>query len=268
MNTNRKGFSLVELIIVVVLGSLILAAAMKVLITNQRTYTAQSAQIKSQEATRATLDILSAELREISAQGGDLITMGTNSIKVRSMQKFGVVCDTSSTSSPKVKMIKLGDWIDVGDSVFVFADINTSTGTDDTWIPAQVTGVDTTSVSCSSSAAEWITLGGHPADLTRDSVRPGAPVRSYVHYTYGLMTMDGDTYLARTDDSGSQVPLIGPLASSGGIAFAYLDQDGNVTATATSVRQIQVTVRAPAGPMNSLGGQTTDSITGRIYTRN
>ena len=46
MNRDRRGFTLTELIVVTVLGALLIMAALQVLITNQRTYTAQSAQIQ------------------------------------------------------------------------------------------------------------------------------------------------------------------------------------------------------------------------------
>lgn len=272
MNRDRKGFSLVELVIVVVLGTLILAAALQVLITNQRTYTAQTAQIQSQQSTRAALDVLYGELREISARGGDLVTMGTHSIRVRSMRNFGVVCARTATSPPLLKVIKVGDWFDTGDSVFVFADNNPSLSSDDAWVSALVTAVDSSSVACASGPAEWLAFSGQAARFSQamggDSVSAGAPVRSFVYYTYSLLTQDGVTYLGRTDDAGNSVPLVGPLEATNGVQFAYLDSIGNVTSTATDVRQIQVTVRTSSGAINSVGKPVADSITGLVYTRN
>lgn len=268
MNRNRKGFTLVELIVVVVLGALVLAAAMEVLITNQRTYTAQTAQIQSQQSTRAALDVLFGELREISAQGGDLVTMTSNSLKVRTMRKFGVVCSISATSPPVLTVIKVGDWFADRDSVFIFADNQTNISSDDVWISARVTAVDTTSITCASNTAQKLSFSGQAATFTANTVQTGAPMRSFVYYTYGLVTMDGETYLGRTDAGGSSVPLVGPLKASTGVEFAYLDTNGDPTTTNTAVRQIQVTVRTAPGPINSVGRAVADSITGTIYTRN
>ncbi len=50
--------------------------------------------------------------------------------------------------------------------------------------------------------------------------------------------------------------------------FTYLDADGNVTTDEGSVRQIIVTLRTASTVMNSLGEMVSDSISGRIYTRN
>lgn len=269
MNRNRSGFTLVELIIVTVLGTLVIAAAMEVLVTNQRTYTAQTAQIQSQQSTRATLDVLFNELREISARGGDLITMNPYSIEVRSMRKFGLVCGLTAANPPVIRVLRVGEAFDQQDSVFIFADNNVNLSSDDAWISAQVTGTDTSSITCGTRPAEDLKFAASQAGLfTADSVRLGAEVRSFVYYTYGLVTLNGATYLGRTDANGKQVPLVGPLEPTDGVQFAYLDSIGNATTTATEVRQIQVTVRASSGAINSVGRPVADSITGLIYTRN
>jgi hypothetical protein len=82
------------------------------------------------------------------------------------------------------------------------------------------------------------------------------------------MTYGGDPYFGRTDSDGATVPMVGPLKSTNGIGFLYLDSLGAVTATAANVRQIQVTIRTGSGVVNSLGETVSDSITATIYTRN
>ena len=280
MSAERRGFTLVELIIVVVLGTLVLAAAMQVLVTNQRTYTAQTAQIQAQQSTRAAMDVLFGELREISAQGGDLVTMSSHSLKVRTMRKFGVVCGVSASSPPVLTVTKVGDWFADQDSVFIFADNQTNISSDDDWVDAYVTAVDTSAVTCGSTTAQRLSFGGQSGKFTApggDSVRTGAPMRSFVYYTYGLGTWEGKTYLGRLGRTGGGllgassdkwVPLVGPLKATDGVEFVYLDSIGNVTATATEVRQIQVTVRTWSGAVDAVGHVVADSLTGTIYTRN
>ena len=267
MNRDRRGFTLTELIVVTVLGALLIMAALQVLITNQRTYTAQSAQIQGQQSTRAAMDILFNELREISAQGGDLIKIDERALVIRSMRKFGVVCSLTTSNPPVLRVLQVGDWFEERDSVFVFADNETAVSGDDAWIAVQVTAVDTT-VACGTSKAQNLSFGGQSAPFTADSVRTGAPVRSFLRYTYGLVTYDGEAYLGRTDQGGTTVPMVGPLKASTGLSFVYLDTLGNATTTTTDVRQIRVTVRTASGAMNSLGEMVSDSITALIYTRN
>ncbi|MFQ5536175.1 MAG: PilW family protein [Gemmatimonadota bacterium] len=266
MNTDRRGFTLVELIVVAVLGTLVVAAALQVLITNQRTYTAGNAKIQGQQTTRAAMDILTNELREISAQGGDILAMGGDSLTIRAMRKFAIVCEVNLSAPPKLKAFKVGDWFEADDSVFVFADNDQAVSSDDTWIAAKVTAVDTTA-SCGGTTAQELTFSGQSATFTADSVRTGAPIRSFTRFTYGLVTYNGDTYLGRRDASGTEAPLVGPLASNG-VSVTYLDGNGNVTTTPTDVRQVLVTIRTSSGVLSSLGEMVADSITTRIYTRN
>ena len=266
MNGDRRGFTLIELLVVTVLGAIVLLASLQVLITNQRTYTAENAQIGGQQATRAAYDILFSELRELSARGGDIISMSSTSITVRSMRNFGVACAVAP-ATPTVTVLKVGNWFAVGDSVFVFADKRENISSDDVWIRASVTAVDTT-VACGASQGVRLTFTGQTALFAADSVRVGAPVRSYLRYTYSLITESGQTYLGRTPAGGSAAPMVGPLKASTGIEFTYLDSLGAVTATTTNVRQIRVKIRTESAVRNARGQLVRDSLTGRIYTRN
>ena len=267
MNRDLRGFSLVELLVVTVLGSLLILAALQVLVTNQQTSTAQSAQIQGQQTLRATSDVLFNELREVSAAGGDLLAMTSTAVTIRAMRKLGIVCTVSVASPPVLTAMRQGQWFQANDSVFVFADNNTNLSSDDRWLAVQVTAVDTTRT-CGTSAAQNLSFAGQAAKFTADSVRVGAPVRSFVRYTYGLVTYSGQTYLGRTDPGGSTTPLVGPLRPSDGLAFTYLDSLGAVTGTATKVRQIRVTIRTTSTVRNALGQMVADSIVTRIYTRN
>ena len=264
------GFTLVELIVVTVLGSLVVMASLQILITNQRTYSAQSAQIVGQQTTRAALDVLFAELREVSPGGGDLVGMARDSIRVRAMRKFGVVCATDLSGQPKLTVLKVGDYFTTTDSVFVFADNEEALDSDDEWIESiNANQVDTTGITCGTEPAQEITFSGYRALFVADSVRLGAPVRSYVYYTYMLYQYGSDFYLGRREANNTSVlPLVGPLRPRDGLEFSYRDEDGNVTTVATDVRQIVVTIRTGSEVLNSLGELVSDSITSWVYTRN
>ncbi len=283
---GRRGFTLVELLVVTVLGALVVMASLQVLITNQRTFTAQNAEIQGQQALRAAMDVLTAELREVSASGGDILAMAEDSVKVRLMRKLAIACqvDTTNSGNPYVRAMKIGDdWFAQQDSAYVFADNDEDDEDDDVWIRARVTQVDTTS-SCSglslslglgggvslldSTSTQILTFAGQKARFTADSVRVGAPVRSFVTYTYGLYTYNGEPYLGRTTPGGAVVPLVGPLREDDGVSFDYRDAEGDSTTVATDVRQVVVTLRWGSGILNSLGESVSDSLSSWIYTRN
>ena len=68
MTPKARGFTLPELLVAVVLGIALLIASMEIMLTNQRAYAAQAGQIRGQRSIRAAVDLMYAELREISSR--------------------------------------------------------------------------------------------------------------------------------------------------------------------------------------------------------
>ncbi|MDH5589511.1 MAG: prepilin-type N-terminal cleavage/methylation domain-containing protein [Gemmatimonadota bacterium] len=266
---GNRGFTLVELIVVTVLGALVVGAALQVLVTNQRTYTAQNAQIQGQQATRAALEVLQAEFRELSPAGGDIVVMGRDSIRIRAMRKLGVSCENMLRGgSERILFLPVGYRLAVGDSILVFADNDEAYFEDDRWISAQVTKVDSMKVCLGAFYAHELIMAGQASRFAADSVHSGAPIRAFTYYTYGLMQLDGDYYLSRRNAAGVLSPLVGPLRPGRGLEFTYLDEFGVVTTDPLKVRQIGVTIRSESKALNSLGEMVSDTIFARIYTRN
>jgi len=279
MSRDRRGFTLMELIVVTVLGTLVVGAALQVLITNRRAYTAQSAVISGQQSTRMAIEVLFAELREVSAPGGDIEAMSSDSIRMRLMRKFSVVCDTDFGVLPTLTVIDtLGSQMVLqaganqfaaNDSVFVFADNNQNIDSDDVWFTAQISAVDGNAV-CpqDGSGATELAFTGLQALFLADSVGMGAPVRSFRTYTFGTTTMNGDVYLGRRERGGSMIPVTGPLQPSNGLEFIYRDSLGAITTDVTSVSQIEVVVRTGSTVLGPLGDMVQDSVRVWIHTRN
>jgi prepilin-type N-terminal cleavage/methylation domain-containing protein len=276
MTRDRKGFTLVELLVVTVLGTLVLLAALQVLITNQRTYAAQNAVISNQQSTRIALEVLMNELRELSPPGGDIISMSQDELSVRLMRKFSIVCatDYSGVGLGNFAVVVLdlpGPDLAAGDSVFVFANNDEGRDDDDVWIKTRIGTVSNTTCPQNSEAAIRLAFGGLASLFITDSVGVGAPARSFQHFTFGLTTYNGDTYLGRRPGfgtTGTWVPVAGPLDPATGIEFVYRDALGAVTTTPEDVRQIVVRIRSESVMRNSLNRPVVDSITAWIYARN
>jgi prepilin-type N-terminal cleavage/methylation domain-containing protein len=270
MTHKRGGFTLVELLVVAVLGALVVAATYQVLLTNQRTYTAQNAQIQSQQTVRAGLEVLSGELRELSRLGSDIQAFGSDSLKVRALRRFGLVCGVNLASGA-LDVRKVGQWFDVGDSVVVYAENRENSAADDTWFRGRISARDTT-INCGTEPAQRLTIPAVSAAAGAtppDTVRVGSNLRSYTHYTYGLYTIDGAPYLGRKDaGSGTPIALVGPLRSGTGLAFRYLDTLNTVTSTLAQIAQIEVTLRTLTSVRGPNGQFVADSIVTRIYIRN
>jgi len=265
MRKRNGGFTLAELVVVTVLGGVLIASTLQILVTNQRTYTAQNAQIQGTQAMRAALEILSGELREVSPLGGDIIKMSGDSLRVRAARKVGLICHDSVLGNRVWRVLQIGDWFSAGDSVHVFADNLATSADDDDWITTTVSSIDTTTT-CSSNTAQEITFPS-ATPFTADSVSSGAEVRSFIHIAYGLMTYSGAQFLGRKIAGGAWTPVVGPLTSRG-VSFAYLDLNGNATTTETAVTQIEVTVRTGSDVLDSTGNPVADSVAVRIFLRN
>jgi prepilin-type N-terminal cleavage/methylation domain-containing protein len=265
---GERGFTMVEMLIVAVLGSLIVAAAYEMLRTNQRAFTIQTAQVQSQQSVRAGLDVLTSELRELSRTGEDLIALGPDSMTVRAMRAFGLLCDINSTGSPII-VKKVGRYFSLKDSIFAFVDNDPDKSADDSIYVAQITGIDTTSTCpTGGDSAQTISSSGLTAIHTAgDTMRDGGPMRAFTRFTYGIVSSNSEYYLGRKNASGTTSILVGPVAS-GGVSFTYYDSIGGTTTTPALVYSIGVTLKTLTKVVDEQGNLIADSLTTRIHLRN
>ena len=272
--SDRRGFTLIEMLVVAVLGAFVLVATYNVLITNQRAYTINTAQIQGQQTVRAGMDLLFSELREISPAGGDLLGMDSDTVAIRVMRSAALVCDTawSSATEASVDVVNMGDTIADEDSVWIYIEHDPGSSDDDEWAiaMAQYQGGTT----CQTRPAQTLTFAGHADLWDEDTLTLGSLIRTWTTYTYGLGQVSGEWYLVRNVPGGAAVPLVGPVrppaggGAPGGVSFEYLDEDGNVTAVAAEVAQIVVTLRTISEARNNEGNLIADSLSARIFTRN
>jgi prepilin-type N-terminal cleavage/methylation domain-containing protein len=264
---DHSGFTLVELLLVTVLGAFLALAAYQVLITNSRTHSVNAAQIQGQQTLRSGVDMLFGELREISAADGDLLAMNPESLTIRAQRTFGLVCTTNYAGSPpELKLYQVGPFFETGDSIVVFAENDPETTNDDTWLWKSVHAVDTTAV-CDTSPAQILSITG--LATSGDTVRVGAPVRAFQEFTYGIYEFEGEKYLGRRARGAAQADLLaGPVNPYRGVTFEYLDSMGNVTTVDTLVTQIEVSVRYQAEILGPDGSPVADSLVVRVFPRN
>src|SRR5438552_16609204 len=88
----RRGFTLIELMIALVLLGIVSTAVYKVLVNNQRLYTAQTQTIDLQQNIRAAAAILPAEFRELDAADGAIKALTATSLRIRAMRELAFVC--------------------------------------------------------------------------------------------------------------------------------------------------------------------------------
>ena len=267
---RRGGFTLVELLVVMVVAGVALGAVGLLLQSNQRFYRSQSQILDVEEGLRAVAQLVPAELREVSAKGGDLIALGRDSITLRAMRSLSVVCSTPSAGAGTVTVADslTFAWRAVDpsrDRALVFRDGDPSTGGDDRWIDFGIAGVGAGAVCDDTSSGTTLRLTGPVWDL--DSVSKGSPVRTYERVTYRLYADDqGLSWLGErglSDGGWSALsPVAGPLRRVGGLSFEYFDSAGVPTTDPARVTRIGVTARGlSAGPIAEPGRTTS----GRPY---
>jgi len=271
--TEREGFTLVELLVVLVLGTLALLATYEVLATSTRVYAINGARAQGQQVLRGGLEVLSGELREISPKEGDLIAMWPDSVTIRAQRAFSVACAVDYTASPvEITAYRVGPRFQANDSVFVLHDNDPDRASDDEWHGGVVSAVDATATCSDGNPAQILSIPFLRTTATQvqpDSVRVGAPVRGFLAFTYGQASVDGETYLGRRARGASNWELIaGPYPESRGLGFRYLDRGGNVTTVDTLVSQIEVLLRFESVLTGFTNQVVSDSVLVRIYPRN
>lgn len=287
MERTDAGFTLVELLVVSVLGVFILGAIYQTLTVQQRTYEHQRVVIETNEASRTTMELLAAELREISSSGSDLVEAASDEVTIRVMRKVGFACFVPGSSM--LDVWALGQSFEEGDQALVFDQGgDPDDASDDAWLAVEVDG--TSAGYNSSGCGDWsettlrgADLGSYPRQRlvlsgpALTTVVRGAPVRSFETMTYGIYDFDGEWMLGRSADGGAPVALVGPLAPPGGrgLVLRYYDADGNEISPAdlasnlNQVASFNVAVRALATAPNLVGsGDVDDRLSVTIFLRN
>jgi prepilin-type N-terminal cleavage/methylation domain-containing protein len=295
---GRRGFTLVELLIALVLLGIVTAGIYRTLATNQRTYQAQTQRIGLQENMRTALSILPGEFRELNAVDGDILGMGPDSIRIRAMRQFAVVCDRPPLTPPPgpfqtnvvvatTMTVRAAPHLYQGsrafdaarDDVFVYYEGDERSRLDDGWVLGDITA--TAPQACPDARAGerlsvTLTFLPLPAPATqinaRGAIPNGAPVRGFETVTY-LRYQDADgRYYVGMRIAGVLRQLIGPVTANG-LTLRYYDAAGAETAVPAQVASIGITVRAEtAQPISAPGGGgvavRTDSIVTMVALRN
>jgi len=271
MNRPRSaGFTIVELLVVTVLAAVILGAIYQTITVQERSYRQTGAIIATQQTMRTALDVLEAELREVSAAGGDLFMARPESIGFRAFRAIGFVC-RADIPGLKLDVWELGEPFTAGggaDSVIVFIENDPAIGTDDQWQTTKISSVST------ADCPDWNGYPERRLNLSGGSIagiRPGAPIRSFRRLTYGIQQIGGRWVLARRDPVQGTDALVGPLAppSDSGLAFRYFDANGNPTTNPAAVARIWIMVKGRT-PGTGLLGSTAygDSLFTQLFLRN
>lgn len=276
----RRGFTLIELMIALVLLGIVSAAVYKVLVNNQRVYLAQTQTIDLQGNIRAAAAILPAEFRELDAADGDIKAMTPTSLRIRAMRQLAFVCADPVLGGGLGQIVLTvratpiygtRQTFSQGDSILVYFEGDPTTRNDDKWLPAQLQKAPDPGFCADSNVAnnpaflltlqpQWI---NDPTLNRAGAITRGAPVRGFDKVAYELYQSptDNNWYLGQRNPAqgGTIQPMIGPLIGPNGVTFSYYDSVGVATADSSKVSQIGFVLRArTASPIRSAGSGVQD----------
>ncbi|MFN2400181.1 MAG: type II secretion system protein [Gemmatimonadaceae bacterium] len=292
---RRGGFTLVELMIVVVLLGLVSAVLLQLVINQQRFYNGAAEIIETRGSVRQMAEAIPGDLRSLAPTQDDIYSMGSTFIEYRAPIGSSVFCagGLATITIPPIALASqsgLTAWINTpqaGDSLFIYDAVGPGIA-DDRWrihelAAAPVLGTCPTASTFTANAAEansgW-TLVLNPA-LTV-TTQPGASIRFFRRARYQLyLAADGRNYLGYYDCLATRMPacstiqpVSGPYLEpgSGGLVMSYFDSTGTVTASPNLVSRIDIIARAASRNVVRSDGRQhglyRDSLSIRVAVRN
>ena len=104
---NRHGFTLVELMIVMVISALVGTAIVKLFVSQAQFFDRQARSRESRSVSRGALNVLMSDLRMVETSGG-VVSADPEVLVVRVPYAFGVVC-TSSLAATTISRLPLDE---------------------------------------------------------------------------------------------------------------------------------------------------------------
>ena len=292
--TDRRGFSLVELIVILALSTLVMGGLTSVLVRQQRFYRGTADLIETRSQIRQAAGIIPSDLRGVSTIGGDILSISDTSMVFWATIGQAVACTaipgTSAIDIPPLTLANNNTLASftmtpgLGDTVYVYHDGATDAASDDHWEAYGITGPPTI------SQTPCLSLTGS-ADLTTDRYRfplsaglaadvsVGTPLRFVRRTRYSLyQATDGAWYLGYCSPAcaGAPQPIAGPFlpgnGANAGVSFSYQNAAGAVTAVPGDVAQVSIVVRGQTKEVVDMGGykntQVGDSLRFSVAIRN
>jgi prepilin-type N-terminal cleavage/methylation domain-containing protein len=258
---SRRGFTLTEILIALVLLGMVSTVIYKMLITTQRVTDAQAQRGDLQTNLRSAVLVIPNELRQVtvSTTSGsldsitDIRAISDTSITYRAMRGFYVICSTP-TSATSLKVVNASGFSSeyrtptTSDSAFVFWDGDTTKTSDDAWVQVGIAGVATTTCTYAGASRSAYTFtfagSGIPSGFAYAKVYGGSPVRTYETVTLSLYASGGQEWLGMQVGSGTMQPVVGPLAATSGGLYGFqltpYDSTGSaLTASASNIQKIR-----------------------------
>jgi len=263
----RRGFTLVELAVALVLGLMVGGLVHRMLLHGQRLARAQFERMALQENVRVAALVLAGELGgigydeitpEASAALGypaairsDLLAVEPGAVTYLAGRGGGSVCGVAPGPTPEIVVMERS-WESLRapratDSLLVFVESDPAIGSDDAWIHLGILSAGTGS--CPGGEAGIAVRVAAPAPLdpaALTGVTPGSPARLAEVMQIRYYQSGGKSWLGmRSVSTGEAVtPMAGPLADSSagvrGLTLVYRDAADGPTSDPAAVRAVEI----------------------------
>ena len=303
----RRGLTLVEMMIVIILFGLVVGGLITVIRRQQAFYRSASQMMEIRSQADQALGILPRDLQAISTAGADIREFSDSGITFRAQLGSSVLCSKTVNVvvvPPVARLMKkhrLTAWREtpaVGDVLFVYDDGAEPSEVDDSWQQYSITGVAKAAVNSANACqpATGFVTAADTADSWRFTVTPnlsativqGAPIRFARKVKYALYQAGDDQWYVGYQDStaagwSTRAPVSGPhraystVAGKSGLSFVYYDASENEldptnAANKPLVARIDLTVRGITKNDVDMPGrkraQYVDSLVSAINVRN
>lgn len=272
---GRSGFSLIELIVGLVIGMFVMGGVVQMMIVQGRGYRKQREVIDIRETAREAAALLAWDLRQSVVGGSALGAMGTNAVTLRSPRSLGIICAKHPT------LARYGLW-KTGGNVLASPDDSALVYHlgQDKWIALKINAVGTPAA-MGVTACSW--PGARAPDIVVEFavgsqsdtayIKTGAPFRGFRRVQYAEFELNNRWWLGRrVGAAAAYEQLTGPLVSpaANGLAFAYYDTLGVVTANPANVGTVAFTLRTESFKNTYVGVNYVyqrDSLTTKVALR-
>jgi prepilin-type N-terminal cleavage/methylation domain-containing protein len=250
---NRRGFTLIEIMISLTIMLVVMGAVYRLMLSTQRLSRGQAERMTLQSNVRNGSLMVLNDLRELNTVTGgssgqnDILAIAATDITYRGMRGIGFICQASTATQIRISRSSFSGYRDpqsVRDSFHVFMEgTDPDSETDDTWLPVAITAVST-ATACPGIIGAGITLTT-PNTVALVGLTTGTPIRFYEVMQVKLHQADGKSWLgARSVSAGEAIqPVLGPLAEGDGFLLQYLTAAAAVTADPKAIKSIRVTLR-------------------------
>lgn len=272
---SRRGFTIIELLVSMVVGLIVLTSVVQLLIVQGRGYRKQREVVDIRETAREASALLSWDLRQSGVGGSPLAAIGANSITLRSPRGMGTVCAKHPV------LARYGLW-KTGGNIVASADDSAlvyQIGRDN-WQALRITAVGTPAA-MGVVACAW--PGARPPDVVVEFavatkadtafIKVGAPFRNFRRVEYAEFQVNNRWWLGRRVGAAASYELLtGPLVApaSNGLAFAYYDTLGAATVNPAAVASVAFTLRTESYKKTYVGNTFAyqrDSLTTKVVLR-